>query len=115
MLRLVLVVVLILLAACSNSDTFYSSDRQEPVVQLDGMTLVHACGKKVKLGTDEKDALPAVKPSMTAEFTYDFYLGTREVTYEEYGHAMGISFDKSLLKKPVANVTFYDAVLFANA
>lgn len=115
MLRLVLVVILILLAGCSNSDSFYSPDRQEPSAALDGMTLVHASGKKVKLGTDEKDALPAVKPSMTAEFTYDFYIGTREVTYEEYGRAMGVSFDETLLKKPVANVTFYDAVLFANA
>ena len=115
MLRLVLVVILLLLAGCSNSDSFYSADAQEPSAVLDGLTLVHASGKNVKLGTDEEDALPAVKPSMTAEFSYDFYIGAREVTYEEYGRVREVSFDKSLLKNPVVNISFYDAVLYANA
>ncbi|MBQ3715487.1 MAG: TIGR02171 family protein [Fibrobacter sp.] len=47
---------------------------------------------------------------MDVSLTYEFFIGVHEVTCEEYG-------DQSCAgdSLPVANVTFFDAVLFANA
>ena len=105
----------VLVAACSNSELLYNIETYETFELDEGMVLVHASGRKAVLGTDDKKALPTVRPSMDVAFTYDFYIGKREVTYAEYGDVLGIDYDKELLDKPVVNVTFFDAVLYANA
>ncbi|MBR4785814.1 MAG: TIGR02171 family protein [Fibrobacter sp.] len=115
MVRIFLLIVLALIAGCSNSESVNSLNNYEPFSLDDGMVLVHASDKSVNLGTNDVEALPTVKPSMRVEFSYDFYIGKREVTFGEYGKVRGIHFDSELKNQPVSNVTFFDAVLYANA
>lgn len=115
MVRSLLLIILALIAGCSNSESVNSINNYEPFSLDEGMVLVHASDKSVELGTDDAAALPTVKPSMRVEFSYDFYIGKREVTYGEYGKVLGKHYDSELLDQPVANVTFFDAVLYANA
>jgi uncharacterized protein (TIGR02171 family) len=70
-----------------------------PLEDREGMIRIPASDTKVKLA--EK---------MDVTLTYEFLIGIHEVTCGEYG-------DKSCASDslPVANVTFFDAVLFANA
>ena len=115
MVRIFLLIVLALIAGCSNSESVNSINNYEPFSLDNGMVLVHASDKSVFLGTNDSAALPSVKPTMRVEFSYDFYIGKREVTFGEYGKVRGIHYDSLLLNQPVSNVTFFDAVLYANA
>ena len=115
MVRIFLLIVLALIAGCSNSESVNSINNYEPFSLDNGMVLVHASDKSVFLGTNDSAALPSVKPTMRVEFSYDFYIGKREVTFGEYEKVRGIHYDSLLLNQPVSNVTFFDAVLYANA
>ena len=115
MVRSLLLIILALIAGCSNSESVNSINNYEPFSLDEGMVLVHASDKSVELGTDDIAAQPTVRPSMRVEFSYDFYIGKREVTLGEYGKVFGIQYDSLLVNLPVSNVTFFDAVLYANA
>lgn len=89
--------------ACNDST---SADHNDPKIpssssaeDREGMIRVPASDTKVSL--TEK---------MTSTLAYDYFIGIHEVTCGEYG-------DKNCANDslPVANVTFFDAVLFANA
>ena len=80
-----------------------------------GMIFVDAVGKDVILGTDNEKALSIVRPQMRANFTYGFYMGKEEVTQREYRKALGITGEFPDSLESVARVTYFDAVLFANA
>src|SRR5574344_2118492 len=79
-----------------------------------GMILVKSKGEKITLGTDITTAPLAARPAMTVKFTYDYSLSKREVTQGEYADLTGGVIDSSLKNFPQANVTYYDAVLYAN-
>ena len=112
--------VLVLLNACG--DDCGSPAVEEPVKNvepIDGFVYVAAHGKSTFLGTNEKGARQSEMPKMASFFTYDFYIGEHEVTCGEY-----VSLRKEAkakcdglygAKSPITNVTFYDAVLYANA
>lgn len=80
-----------------------------------GMIFVDAAGSVVTLGTDDEAAPSIVRPKMQAKFTYGFYMGRSEVTQREYRNALGITGVYSDSLESVARVTYFDAVLFANA
>ena len=89
--------------ACNDST---SADHNDPKIpssssaeDREGMIRVPASDTKVSL--TEK---------MASTLAYDYFIGIHEVTCGEYG-------DKNCANDslPVANVTFFDAVLFANA
>ena len=92
---------------------------EEPAFVPTGMGYVAATGKEVILGTNDENAYFTERPQMRVKFTYDFYMGYREVTWREYREGIGIS--DSLIDtlsdtlRRIANITYYDAVLFANA
>ncbi len=104
---------------CSNSDMPLSGQDVEITVDsLQGMLHVNAAGGSVAvLGTDEK-VRSMDRPAMQAVFDYDFSLGRHEVTCGEFNAAMqpatGLSLDCANKNLPATDVTFYDAVLFAN-
>lgn len=125
---------LTLFAFCLLSAVFWTScseDSEPPTISyLDlsstsgnlsdkGFVPVRASGKSVVLGTDVKGARKSDTPEMKVSFTYDFYISEHEVTRGEYkalrgdsgGECEGVCNDSA----PVTNVTFYDAVLYANA
>lgn len=85
----------------------------------EGFVLINAKGKSTYLGTDEKGVRKSETPKMEVKFTYDFYIAEHEVTRGEY-NALREKFGGECDGKcsdsiPVTNVTFFDAVLYANA
>lgn len=83
---------------------------------LAGMLRIKAVGEMVLLGTNEVTAKVNERPSMKARFDYDFSMGRTEVTCAEFNDLMtakglSLSCEASV---PATNITYYDAVLFAN-
>lgn len=80
---------------------------------------VAAAGKETVLGTNLKEATINDRPQMKVKFSYDFYMEKHEVTRGEYfallKNAVAECKGECSDSIPVTNVTFYDAVLFANA
>ena len=114
-----LVLVFIFWAACSNSEGVSSGNSSKIEVEEDslaGMLRIKAVGETVLLGTNEVTAKVNERPSMKARFDYDFSMGRTEVTCAEFNDLMtakglSLSCDASV---PATNITYYDAVLFAN-
>ncbi len=112
--------------ACSGDSPTQSKNEKSVVCMRQGncsdvnlqddFALVRASGKSTVIGTNSKSAKANERPEMEIKFTYDYQLGIHEVTCGEFNGLMGsvkIDCDKSTL--PAANVTYYDAVLYANA
>ena len=108
--------------ACSNSELPSSGDPEEPqpveivADTLDGMLRVKASGAVVLLGSDESSR-PIDRPVSVAEFGYDFSVGRHEVTCGEFNglmSALGLVLDCENDDLPATDVSFYDAVLYAN-
>ena len=116
-----------LLASCSNSESISpeqkSSDSISPqcgritVDSLAGMLRIHPGTELAVLGSDELSAKLNERPMMSVAFDYDFSIGRSEVTCAEFNALMSkatkLSLECSSLI-PATNVTYYDAVLFAN-
>ena len=108
--------------SCSDNDDL--SFEEEYVSNLsskefDGFVYVQAGRKSTYLGTDEKGVRSSEIPKMEVKFSYDFYIGDHEVTRGEYNalreKAGGECEGRCSDAIPVTNVTFFDAVLYANA
>lgn len=84
---------------------------------LEGMMQVKAVGTTVTLGTD-KNVRSIDRPAMQVNFDYDFSMGRHEVTCGEFNALMkssiGLALDCENDDLPATDITFYDAVLFAN-
>ena len=113
-----LLLIVALLSACSDDSGSRATENpvQEPE-NIEGFVFVNAHEDSVYLGTNASNARQNEKPQMSVLFSYDFYMGEHEVSCGEY---------KALRKdvnvqcengdnRPITNVTFYDAVLYANA
>lgn len=103
-------VIAALLTACSNSVSPFQGEESSEFVD------VHSAGKSVVLGTDDAEAPVSERPALKVSFGYDFKIGRYEVTQGEFAELMGNRFSDvkdDLL--PVVNVTYFDAVLYANA
>ena len=87
---------------CSNSVYYWDYDPVEE--DMDGMTLIRSKGKTVLLGSE-----------LQASFDYNFQIGVNEVTRGEYALYVHGKKKVDSAMYPVTNVTYYDAVLFANA
>jgi uncharacterized protein (TIGR02171 family) len=85
---------------------------------LEGMLRVRAAGASVILGSDESSR-PIDRPVSIAEFSYDYSMGRHEVTCGEFNALMkgaaGLELACENGDIPATDITFYDAVLFANA
>ena len=116
------------LESCSDSPTqtemgsslvCSSSENCRDVSLQDGFALIKSSGKYTELGTNVKSAPQKERPQMDVKFAYDFQLGKHEVTCGEFNDVMGkdshLKLECSNKNLPAVNVTFYDAVLFANA
>lgn len=116
----------VILGACTHGGekTQGSIIDDSPSKPLDGMIAISSTGKSVTLGSNANGVNSNAKPAMKVKFDYDFMLGEHEVTCgevadlvnEQWG-AFATSRCKTAAAKnnPIANVTFYDAVMFANA
>ena len=118
--------------ACSNSESNRSSEEPpsdggedvvgtntEPeIVEMEGM--IHIENGSVTIGSDDKIFKANERPAMKVKLDYDFYMDIHEVTCGEYASIAKKTKLKTFGKcendsLPVADVTYYDAVLFANA
>ena len=122
MMSLIFALLVFLICACSNSESVSetvpngSADVKEK--SLLGMLRVEASGATVVLGTNSDNAPASERPEMRVKFSYDFSLGEHEVICGEFNALMktatGLSLDCVTDSIPATNVTYYDAVLFAN-
>ena len=95
-----------------------SSEASEDIPEIEGMIVVR--GGTVTLGSDDAKYRPSERPAMKVRLDYGFNLGIHEVTCGEYRdlakkmdlREFGKCENDSL---PLSDVTYYDAVLFANA
>lgn len=123
--RLVFLLLPILLISCTdeNETPFFpslaSTSSLEYNKNIDGFVLVKANGKSTFLGSNASGVRNSETPQMEVRFTYDFYISEHEVSRGEYNalrkdagaECEGECNDNS----PVTNVTYYDAILYANA
>ncbi|MCQ2062755.1 MAG: TIGR02171 family protein [Fibrobacter sp.] len=104
MKQLLFLLSLMLIVACTDNDIYFDEDAVAGGSHMDsehkGMVRVPAMGVFATLGTSVESAPVKERPKMVVSFSYDFSIGV----HEEMG--------KDSL--PIVNVTFYDAVLYAN-
>lgn len=114
---LTIVFCLIMVWGCST-DSNSSSPFDENGLS-DDFIKINAAGKSVTLGTNDSKAPSKERPSMRVLLEQDFYIGKHEVTCDEFNAVMknvsGLMVDCPEKNLPVTNVTFFDAVLYANA
>lgn len=110
-----------LFAACSNSESVYSQQKSGSILEVDsleGMLAVRMEQKNLMLGSNDNATKTNERPQMNVSLQYDFSIGKHEVTCGEYNSLMksvGALLDCEGDNVPATNVTYYDAVLFANA
>ena len=113
-MRYLLISFCLLLLSCNSADL-----ADVPWVLEDetheGFLKVRSAGKSVFVGTEDSLALASEKPRMEVKFTYDFSMQEHEVTQGEFALLLKGNDDVDEKNLPVANVTYYDAVLYANA
>ena len=97
--------LLFALLLCTVACTDEASTADTLDESFEGMERLLSNGDSVKI-----DAA-----NLVSHFSYDFYIDVHEVTVGEYFGILGESFDPSEETLPVTDVSFYDAVLFANA
>ena len=124
-MRLILLFCLILLwAACSdneqatNSNAYANFSILDSYLESDEMVLLS--GDSVILGSNDKSFKAYEKPAMKVLISYDFFIGKHEVTCIEYADIAKKAKLKTFGKckndsTPITDITYYDAVLFANA
>ena len=79
------------------------------------MVRLHSTGNEGFVGTNSDNAKPNERPKMKTKFDYDFSIAKHETTCSEFNSLMDLQIDCKNKNFPAANVTYYDAVLFANA
>ena len=108
-------------SACSNSVSGAESDTglKMEVDSLRGMVYIKSTGASVVLGTNDSSAMMIERTEMPVNFTYDFSIGRHEVVCSEFNSLMktvsGVAVECASDSLPATLLTYYDAVLFANA
>lgn len=121
MYRILLLLLSFVFYACSNSESLYSQQNLDASFEadsLDNMVVVKHNKKEVMLGTNDSVAMVSERPQMQVSLNYDFSIGKSEVTCAEFNSLMKSSKISVPCEKdnyPATNLTYYDAVLFANA
>lgn len=104
-MRLRFVFSLFFLIFCCISCTNEASSADVLSESYEGMERILSMDDSVKI-----DAV-----NLTSHFSYNYYIDVHEVTVGEYSKILGQSFSDDEENLPVTDVSFYDAVLFANA
>ncbi|OIP51631.1 MAG: hypothetical protein AUK31_04145 [Fibrobacteres bacterium CG2_30_45_31] len=97
---------------CSLKEDISSISYEEDLIHSE-MVLIKADGESTQLGTNSISAPSSDKPAMAVHFSYNFSISKSEVTRGEYALLMGQTNSDSS-EFPQTNITFYDAILYAN-
>ena len=108
---------LIAFVACSNSESTRPNDRASSN-EIEGMIFLKS--GSVTIGSNDKSFKVNERPAMKVQLDYDFHMGIHEVTCGEYTKIAKETNLKTFGKcdndsLPITDVTYYDAILFANA
>ena len=107
-----------------GADSAYAYTIESKPFTIEGMLLVPASSKAAVLGTNDKAALESETPQMKVVLNYDYWMDRHETTCGEFiaimkkfgpRESFANSYRCESDSLPVADVTYYDAVLFANA
>ena len=119
-MKLICFLLIAFLVACSDSDGLHFPDNLDPnavEISLPGMSWFKT-DSVVFLGTNDTSAKASERPQMKVFLNYKFSLGKHEVTCAEFNALMtsstGLALNCSSDNIPATNMTYYDAVLFAN-
>jgi uncharacterized protein (TIGR02171 family) len=120
MMKFLLLLLIFLLNACSESGSSSTNAPMSITEDLhSGMVRVSARNAVVSLGTDDTTAKSKERPLMNVVLDYDFSIAKHEVTCLEFKELMGSDWGPTLdcrqADLPATGLTYYDAVLFANA
>lgn len=110
---------LLLLWGCSDKSSDSSEEEKfgdwvNRIELPDDMIFVGGREKLAVLGTKDSAAQSKERPEMKVELTYEYYLGKHEVSCDQFYSLMKKVASEDCGDKPVVNVTYYDAVLYAN-
>ena len=113
------IAIICTLVACSDNPGSTANDPSNKTPESHaGMILVEGSKKAITLGTNKKGAKESETPELKAILNYDYFMDATEVTCNEFKKVMkgekiakAIDCDKD---GPVTDITFFDAVLFAN-
>lgn len=118
-------ILVALLCSCSDDSSMADSivvpdiNGVDYSVDIPGFVKVYSNGKSVKLGSDDVAYKANERPQMRVDFSYDFSIGDHEITCGEFNDVtkranlpLWAECDGDI---PVTNVSFFDAILFANA
>lgn len=126
---LLALIVSLYFVACSNSESFTPPVDETAVLPIVDTTedstqkiegMLRLSGDKVMLGTNDKSFKANERPAMKVSLDYDFYMDIHEVTCGEYASIAKKAELKTFGKcendsLPLTDITYYDAILFANA
>lgn len=105
---------LFLFASCSDLDSSENSVDVEN--SRDGrMVRIVPAEMGTVLGTNDANAKVSEFPQMQVKFNYEFFVDVHETTCGEFNHLMTLQVECENDSLPVSDVTFFDAVLYANA
>lgn len=110
------IILSVFVVACSDSGSTHSSE-QASDDKIEGFVLLKS--GSITIGSNDKSFKINERPAMSVLLDYDFYMGIHEVTCGEYAE---IAKDAKLKtfkcdndSLPITDITYYDAVLLANA
>ena len=116
---ILLLFFLIAFVACSDSKSTHSSEQSDDSAnEIEGM--IRLKSGNVTIGSNDKSFRPNERPAMKVLLDYEFYMGIHEVTCSEYAK-VAKNTDLKAFKKcdndsiPLTDITYYDAILYANA
>lgn len=119
-MRCFLILLIALLCACTESNNASWKEGPDVNIAVDslfGMMRISSKGK-VSLGTNNTSAKSNERPEMKVELDYDFSIGRYEVRCDEFNKLMrpsiGLSLKCAYGNYPATDLTYYDAVLYAN-
>ena len=119
-MRCFLILLIALLCACTESNNALWNNNPEVNISADSLTgMLRVSSKgRVRLGTNDPSAKSSERPEMRVELNYDFSIGRYEIRCDEFNAVMnpltGLLLKCGNSKIPATDLTFYDAVLFAN-
>lgn len=114
-MKYVLIFLVFFFFSCSqenqlSSDCIYVADDS-----ISEMIFLGSGNYSLSLGTNDNTAPSIEKPLMNVSLTYTYSIEKHEVTQKEYVDLMGGIVEEGKDNYPITSVTYYDAILYANA
>mgnify|MGYP002621742821 CR=1 FL=1 len=115
-----LTLFILFFVSCTNDASKLSIPEMENSIEISIEGMIHLTKGTTTVGSDDKNFKANERPAMQVKLDYDFYMGKSEITCGEYASIA----KKSHLKTfedcpndslPITNITYFDAILFANA